>query len=191
MTLKMNTSLCIGRAGRAPLGNGPALASALVLSMCASAAQADPGGVPGALSDINKTLGSLIATVNALGSKVTELTTAIGTLPVTPAALATSMLSAKVDQRIECRVSNIGTGTAVVTVTPFDPLGTSPPVVVSLAPAGKAGNTQIVRASQIGDTFIYRACQFSSSNTPLGQLRASAVVTGSSSLEIFSVSEAR
>ena len=171
--------------------HGRALASALVLTTMASAAHADPGGVPEALNQVNKTLSALIATVNGLSSKVAELATAVGSTPAAPTVLATSMLStSKADQKIECRVSNIGPAPAQVTVQVFDPLGANPPVVLNLAAANTAGNTQIVAASSFGDTLIYRACRFTSSDAPLSQLRANAVVRGTS-LEIFAVSEAR
>jgi hypothetical protein len=167
--------------------HGRALASALLLLTTAPAAQADPGGVPEALNQVSKTLSSLIATVSGLASKVAELTSAVATISSAPSVLATSMLStSRVDQKIDCRVSNIGPTPAQVTVTVFDPIGASPPVVLNLP----AGNTQIVAASNFGDTLIYRACRFTSSNAPLSQLRANAVVRGTN-LEIFAVSEAR
>ena len=159
--------------------------------MTASAAQADPGGVPEALNQVNKTLSSLIATISGLASKVAELTAAVGSTTSAPSVIATSMLStSKPDQKIDCRVSNIGTTPAQVTVTVFDPLGANPPVTLTLAPGNTAGNTQIVAASNFGDTLIYRACRFTSSNVPLSQLRANAVVRGTN-LEVFAVSEAR
>jgi hypothetical protein len=162
-----------------------ATAAALALTIGASTARADPGGVPEALKQINSTLNALVATVNQLATKVTELANAIGTPPAAAAALLTPPLIASPGVLLSCNVANAGTADAQVTIMILDNSGAVSSQVSFTLPPG-------VAFSFTGNfTGAPRMCKFTSTTGSLAQLRASGAILGGMPLTTMAIADAR
>jgi hypothetical protein len=94
------------------LARGGAAAFLALAASLSSAKQAD--GVAEALNNLNATVNALIATVNQLNTRVTQLVAAV---PAPQTALTTPALVFRSSDVVDCRVVNVGTTPARVTMT--------------------------------------------------------------------------
>jgi len=153
-----------------------ALAAAVfALSLAATAASAEPGGVPDALNGVNATLQSMNTALNGLTATVGALTISVDKLvaadatPPGATVLATPPLSADIGQDLACQVANVGTTPANISISVIGHLGT---VLNSRSASLDAGHAFGTAAP--GDK-SQAWCQFTA-DVPAAQLRADIVV---------------